>query len=908
MYCSCNEDDAKVDENTSRVAVLNGDKGQIDWSVKRVDKYGNAIVTKQPISLNETIRLTKFNEPHQNPTVNSIIYIYNELNNSLVMADEVCVPKNDQIRKDTTVAIQKIGIAAATQLIKAGTAILESPNDDADKNKESKVKNANNTEDGVDGLVSVYALMDRAKVIIAFANQVGLNLNLIKVNNSKTIYTLTAKIAEKILGKVLDSCNNFVNASGQEGLQGVLALELGERTAKTEETISSGRSQRLRCTGKLDATTIAALKKYLYFVGENPGKISNKKMDNVAEQALLSFLAKVECFGVGSIFDSVKLFLRNQGIDVKTEERNENGKYRLLNGDVHVPIASLQQFLVSAAADVHPFKKKSWLQCSLEIGVEDTHGLCANGGHYYPMGKYDGKPVWRSENFSKLQYNDDLKVWNWYNWENKIVVSIDSSNYYPPVCGWKDVEGIGKTKYASKVTLTYFNTSPDFIVTRMLKAIDKAQKMANEHNVIQDSLEYKRIQTVKHAIAKVCLRVAVDSGDKNRLNSALALANKLKLPSGDGDKEKALNLKIAYEVGAEMMAIKRQPTISNEIIENLAAPDSIYLEIRRREYFKNGDSIDCPQCVGPGNRDGIEDSCWMCLGTGKTSKHITELKAPDNSTVDCLICYDVAEYGLSTVCTHFFCSRCIRMTLETALEMGQIPMYCPACKAAHGGKDSKKPKVGRIEETVLTFLARRNIISKDLQFRIMMAERKKRNASEQGKEFFACPGRCGNYLIHEDPGSEMKIVKGKEGHKLVVWSKPGVCKCGVLVCVRCHCKLTQKTWETHDCNASKGSEIDAKTLATLRANAKQCPNCQAWVQKNDGCDTMMCGTNSHGSILQAIRNGGCGHQFYWTTLKPANTFYQGMNGERRSGFISAEYRKKCIEKVFGEQKNKYNVK
>ena len=66
--------------------------------------------------------------------------------------------------------------------------------------------------------------------------------------------------------------------------------------------------------------------------------------------------------------------------------------------------------------------------------------------------------------------------------------------------------------------------------------------------------------------------------------------------------------------------------------------------------------------------------------------------------------------------------------------------------------------------------------------------------------------------------------------------------------------------------------------------------------KNAGCDYMMCGTHTHGSILQAIRNGGCGHQFFWSSLKPASTFYIGINGERRSGAISEEYRMQATEK------------
>merc|ERR1712178_320484 len=106
-------------------------------------------------------------------------------------------------------------------------------------------------------------------------------------------------------------------------------------------------------------------------------------------------------------------------------------------------------------------------------------------------------------------------------------------------------------------------------------------------------------------------------------------------------------------------------------------------------------------------------------------------------------------------------------------------------------KKSKKPKVGRVEESVLTFLERRKVIVTDTQFRIMIPERRKRDASEQGKEFFACPAKCGNYLIHESKKcGAMQIVEGKHGPKVVFnLTKPGVCECGTLVCVKCHIKL-----------------------------------------------------------------------------------------------------------------------
>ena len=63
---------------------------------------------------------------------------------------------------------------------------------------------------------------------------------------------------------------------------------------------------------------------------------------------------------------------------------------------------------------------------------------------------------------------------------------------------------------------------------------------------------------------------------------------------------------------------------------------------------------------------------------------------------------------------------------------------------------------------------------------------------------------------------------------------------------------------------------------------------------------MMCGTHSHGSIIKAIQNGGCGHQFAWSTLKPCSTFYKGIHGEKRNGTISKEYRLQAMEHVFGK--------
>lgn len=56
-----------------------------------------------------------------------------------------------------------------------------------------------------------------------------------------------------------------------------------------------------------------------------------------------------------------------------------------------------------------------------------------------------------------------------------------------------------------------------------------------------------------------------------------------------------------------------------------------------------------------------------------------------------------------------------------------------------------------------------------------------------------------------------------------------------------------------------------------------------FVVKDGGCDFMMCGTSAHGKLYDAISNGGCGHNFSWSSGKPAPTFFRNLKGERVTG-------------------------
>ena len=97
----------------------------------------------------------------------------------------------------------------------------------------------------------------------------------------------------------------------------------------------------------------------------------------------------------------------------------------------------------------------------------------------------------------------------------------------------------------------------------------------------------------------------------------------------------------------------------------------------------------------------------------------------------------------------------------------------------------------------------------------------------------------------------------------------------------------EKVCESHDCaeDKVKVEEMDEATKALLRKNAKQCPVCEMWIQKNAGCDWMLCGDRAHGSLKTIIKNGGCGIAFKWNNLEVADDpcGWKDMDGTHRRG-------------------------
>ena len=273
--------------------------------------------------------------------------------------------------------------------------------------------------------------------------------------------------------------------------------------------------------------------------------------------------------------------------------------------------------------------------------------------------------------------------------------------------------------------------------------------------------------------------------------------------------------------------------------------------------------------------------CWVCRGTGATTEYLQEFDSQlAEQEQECLICYDEAAFGLSTECGHFFCEGCIRRSLEAMMDTAQFPAFCPQCRV-DANDASEELKVGRILPDALSFLEQRKVITKDFLFRFEKQNTADSNpADDQASDkYFGCPGKCGRFLIEE--AVEFRTDKA---HGIPVM-RLGACPCGACICLQC--KLEESTSAAvHQCPSQKGgAEIDAMSLALVAKAGKKCPKCKMFVQRTEGCHVMMCGTNAHGKVTDALRNGGCAHIFDWNTLLALNDGYgfTEMDGSKGRG-------------------------
>jgi len=200
----------------------------------------------------------------------------------------------------------------------------------------------------------------------------------------------------------------------------------------------------------------------------------------------------------------------------------------------------------------------------------------------------------------------------------------------------------------------------------------------------------------------------------------------------------------------------------------------------------------------------------------------SNLNATISSSTTCAICGDQVEpqdaYGLG--CKHLFCNTCYGMYLLTAVNDG------PSC--------TKSDCPAHMCKEIVPSSAFQKLVSKEVfdKYRVYCI----RNFIDTSKIMHWCPAAgCEKVLI----GSGVTVV---------------VCSCGHPFCFRC----CEPAHDPSTCDQLKEwlekCQNESETANWILANTKKCPECQARIEKNQGCNHMSCKV--------------CKHEFCWICMGP----------------------------------------
>jgi len=200
---------------------------------------------------------------------------------------------------------------------------------------------------------------------------------------------------------------------------------------------------------------------------------------------------------------------------------------------------------------------------------------------------------------------------------------------------------------------------------------------------------------------------------------------------------------------------------------------------------------------------------------------------------ECTICLCEVEsqhlvYG---VCGMYFCKECYTEYARVQIHEGASELLCPGYKCN-----------AYIEDDTIFALF-------DFADGAGLNEKTKEKYRRQISEAYVI---CNRALLHcTTPDCQVVLHIGAHDHNVGLEVK---CQCGQTLCSSCgekwhdpvKCQLL-KLWK-------KKCDDDSETYNWIHANTKECPKCKATIEKDGGCNHVVC------------RNQACRYEFCWVCM------------------------------------------
>jgi ariadne-1 len=252
-------------------------------------------------------------------------------------------------------------------------------------------------------------------------------------------------------------------------------------------------------------------------------------------------------------------------------------------------------------------------------------------------------------------------------------------------------------------------------------------------------------------------------------------------------------------------------------------------------------------------------------GLSGTNAPATSSSAPPDSTGQgkCPICMCSADLVLLD-CGHGFCADCWRGYLHSKVDDGKaaVKARCPSHKC---GRAVPSVFFERFCEPV---------------WQEKYKEWCLRTYVEENPSVKWCTNPAGCNLACENAGAEACDI---------------VCNCTFVWCWACgeEAHRPAACGTVREWNIKNSAE--SENISWIRANTKQCPKCHKAIERNQGCNHMVCSTA-----------GGCGHNFCWLCLGDWATHGSSTGGYYQCNIYEQRSKEgKMAEEEKGRQKAKH---